>query len=413
MRFRQSSLALGIAAGDPLDVDGSVAQSSLLHTAVLRNWDAFETLRGDWNRLLGRSGADSVFLTWEWIRTWLDCGARRWQPFIVVVRDTGGAVVGIAPFYVAQYRLLHALPVRVLRLAGDFPTGAEYGDWIVAREHEPEACAAIGAALHAVRGSWDCIWMPNVSGWSGALERTRRVASAGAMRLRSRLIHFGHIDLPPTLAEFENTLSANRRQQIRRKRRNLLKDPDVSLSSATVSTQLDQSLDDLFRLHNARWMTRGDPGTFVRKPMQAEFYRRFAPVALANGWLRLHTLSLGGEARAIQYGYCYKGTFLQLQEGFDPAYQADAGNVLRHYAIESCISEGLKCYDFLGEMTEHKTRWQATRRDGCDLFMIGGGVRNLPLRLLPLWPTGRHLKAEGEFAPAIEATVDTSTGDPA
>jgi hypothetical protein len=164
MRFRQSSLALGIVAGDSLDVDGSVAQSSLLHTAVLRNWDAFETLRGDWNRLLGRSGADSVFLTWEWIRTWLDCGARRWQPFIVVVRDTGGAVVGIAPFYVAQYRLLHALPVRVLRLAGDFPTGAEYGDWIVAREHEPEACAAIGAALHAVRGSWDCIWMPNVSG---------------------------------------------------------------------------------------------------------------------------------------------------------------------------------------------------------------------------------------------------------
>ena len=64
-------------------------------------------------------------------------------------------------------------------------------------------------------------------------------------------------------------------------------------------------------------------------------------------------------------------------------------------------------------MTEHKTRWQATRRNGCDLFMIRGGVRNLPLRLLPLWPTGRHLKAEGEFAPAIEATVDTSTGDPA
>ena len=113
----------------------------------------------------------------------------------------------------------------------------------------------------------------------------------------------------------------------------------------------------MFRLHHARWMTRGDPGTLLRKPMQAEIYRRFAPVVLANGWLRLRTLSKGGETRAIQYGYCNKGTFPQLQKGFDPGYQADAGNVLRQYAIESCIAEGLKCYDFLGEMTKHKTRW--------------------------------------------------------
>ena len=392
-------------------MDGSVGHPSSLHTAILRDWDAFVALRADWNRLLGRSGADSVFLTWEWIRAWLDCGAQNWQPLIVVVRDAGGALVGIAPFYVAQYRLLHALPVRVLRLAGDFPTGAEYGDWIVAREREPEACAAIGAALREARDSWDCIWMPNVSGWNGAPERTRLIAQAGAMRLRSRPIYFGHIDLPPTLAEYENTLSANRRQQIRRKRRNLLKEPGVAMASPADPAQLDRTLEDLFRLHHARWMTRGDPGTFVRKPMQAEFYRRFAPVALAHGWLRLHTLSQGGVTKAIQYGYCYKGTFLQLQEGFDPGYQADAGNVLRHYAIESCIAEGLKCYDFLGEMTEHKSRWQATRRTGCDLFLVHDGARNLPLRLLPLWPTGRHLRAQGEFAPAMEAVVDTSGGD--
>lgn len=393
-------------------MDGSVAQSSSLHAAVLRDWDALASLGDDWNRLLARSGADSVFLTWEWIRVWLDCGAGRWQPLIVVVRDADGTVVGIAPFYVAEYRLLHALPVRVLRLAGDFPTGAEYGDWIVAREREPETCAAIGAALHATRGDWDCIWMPNVSGWSGALERTRLIADAAALQLRARPIHFGYIDLPATLAEYENMLSANRRQQIRRKRRNLLKEPGVALASPRDPAQLARALEDLFRLHHARWMTRGDPGTFVRKPMQAEFYRRFAPVALARGWLRLHTLSHDGETKAIQYGYCYKGTFLQLQEGFDPAYQADAGNVLRHYAIESCIAEGLRHYDFLGEMTEHKTRWQATRRSGCDLLLVREGLRSLPLRLLPVWPTGRHLRPQGEFAPAIEAAVDTSGGSP-
>jgi CelD/BcsL family acetyltransferase involved in cellulose biosynthesis len=376
----------------------------------LRDWDAFVGLRGEWNRLLGHSGADSVFLTWEWIHTWLDCGARRWQPLIVVVRDADGAVVGIAPFYLARYRLGGLLPVRVLRLAGDFPTGAEYGDLIVLRERDAEVCAAIGRALRAVRNRWDVIWMPNVAGWSGALERARQVAAAGSLSLRTRPITLGHIELPATLGDYENTLSANRRQQIRRKRRNLLKEPGVELSSPSDAAGLDGALQELFRLHHARWMTRGDPGTFERKPMQAEFYRRFAPEALTRGWLRMHVLSQDGRTRAIQYGYCYKGSFLQLQEGFDPAYQADAGNVLRHYAIESCIAEGLKSYDFLGEMTEHKSRWQAQSRAGCDLLMVNDALRALPLRLAPLWPTGRYLRGQGEFAAGTGSDAGAGAG---
>ncbi|MCC7462537.1 MAG: GNAT family N-acetyltransferase [Gammaproteobacteria bacterium] len=371
-----------------------------LRTEVVRDWDAFIALRGEWNALLARSGADAVFLTWEWLSTWLDCGARQWQPLLVLVRNGAGTLLGVGPFYFADYRLLGSLPVRVLRLAGDHPTGAEYGDIIAEREHEAPVCTAIGSALRAERGRWDALWMPNVAGWDGAPQRLRLLASAAGLQLRTRPIRFGYIDLPATLADYENLLSANRRQQIRRKRRNLLKVPAVALSSPNDAVRLDGALQDLFRLHHARWMTRGDPGTFERKPMQAEFYRRFAPVALANGWLRLHVLSHDGSARAVQYGYCYKGTFLQLQEGFDPAYQADAGNVLRHYAIESSIAEGIRVYDFLGEMTEHKSRWQAKSRSGCDMLLINATVRALPLRRLPLWPTGRYLRGRGPFAPS-------------
>ncbi|MFO1298590.1 MAG: hypothetical protein U1F25_20360 [Rubrivivax sp.] len=89
-----------------------------------------------------------------------------------------------------------AAGTRRARLAGDYPTGAEYGDIIAAREHEPEVCAAIGNALRDVRGEWDVIWMPNIAGWSGAVERARALAATAGMRVRSRPIRFGHIDLP-------------------------------------------------------------------------------------------------------------------------------------------------------------------------------------------------------------------------
>ena len=60
-----------------------------------------------------------------------------------------------------------------------------------------------------------------------------------------------------------------------------------------------------------------------------------------------------------------------------------------------CVSrtaEGIKAYDFLGEMTEHKRAWLAKERTGCDLFIGHRTIKNRLLFSGEIWPTGRFLR---------------------
>ena len=358
-------------------------------TQVVQDWDELARLEPEWNELLLESRADTIFLSWEWMRAWLEASGSRRRALSIVVRDARGRLAGVAPFYLEPYCLLGIVPYRVLRIAGDHPTGGEYGDWLLRPDMEFTAAEAIAKTLAAHEG-WDALWMPQVSGWSGARESIEAACSAAGLHCRARPASFGHFTLPDSFETYERNLSDNRRKQIRTQRRKVLRD-GVSITRCGTQDELPRYLQALFDLHGRRRRTLGDPGTFVARPEEAEFYRRFAPQALANGWLWLSALEEGGVIRAIQLGYQYRGAYHQLQEGFDPDFTPGAGNVLRHEVIRQCIASGLGDYDFLGGYTEHKRRWMAEERQGYDLWIGRAGILNSALFSAPLWPTGRFL----------------------
>jgi CelD/BcsL family acetyltransferase involved in cellulose biosynthesis len=154
-------------------------------------------------------------------------------------------------------------------------------------------------------------------------------------------------------------------------------------------------LDVLFDLHGRRWATKNAPGSFERDPRLKSFYRSFAPKAMKNGWLSIVVLEAAGRAVALQYGYRYKGTYMQLQEGFDPSHISGLGTALRKSAIDLLIGESVREYDFLGGYTEHKRRWQAIERAGCHFLIANRRPLSHLLFISGIWPTGRFLKHAG------------------
>lgn len=368
------------------------ASPDLLSATVVQDWASVERLGQEWNALLRKSAADTIFLTWEWIHTWLDVSGRHSQPLVVVVRNGQGALVAIAPFYVCRYRFLSLFEYRVLRTVGDWPTGGEYPDLIVDQEVEEQALCCIAKALLQHRRFWDCIWMPKLAGWTGVSERLAQCGRHGRLHFRRREMYFGFLPLPASIREFEASFSADRRQQMRRKKKQLLAREGFAFGRCEDAASLGEYLHGLFDLHARRWSTRGQQGVFRRKPDEARFYEQFTPLALRAGWLRVYAAMEGGSLKAVQLGYVYNNVFLQMQEGFDPAYQAGVGNVLRHHVIEACIDEKLAAYDFLGEMSEHKSRWLAHKRTGYDIFMGHRSLRNLLLFALRVWPSGRFMR---------------------
>lgn len=369
-----------------------VARSKLLSAMVVRDWAAVEQVAPEWNTLLRKSAADTIFLTWEWMRAWIDVAGRDFEPLIVIVRNSQGVLVAIAPFYVVPYRFLGIFKFRVLRIAGDWPTGGEYPDLIVDPEVEQPALCCIADALMKHCRLWDCIWMSKIAGWTGATARLAQCAHHARIHIHQREMSFGYLQLPGTIKEFEAGLSGNRRQQMRRKKRQFLANDDFAFERCADVESLERYLRGLFDLHERRWNTQGQSGVFTRKPKEAHFYRRFAPVALRAGWLRVYAARQGDDLKAVQLGYVYNNTFLQIQEGFDPLYEAGVGNVLRHYAVEACINEKLSAYDFLGDMTEHKSRWLAQRRTGYEIFMGHRSLKNMVLFARTIWPAGRFLR---------------------
>ena len=362
-----------------------------LRAEVFTTRKDLDPIAGQWNSVLRASKSSTIFLTWEWISAWLDAVRPDARVFVVIVRDRDARLIAIAPFYRTRLRLLGLVPYRCLRVIGDCDSGAEYPDVIIRSGFEHQAMSSVLGALLEHRDMWDCMWLPNVAGWTGALDRFERGCAGCELHLHERVRNFAAVNLPATHDAYLMLLSHKRRAYVRRETRRFMASSNVELIRCESRNDLPEMLEVLYDLHDRRWSASGQLGSFARQPRMRCFYGNFAQTALDNGWLRLYALKVDGAIRAVQYGYAYDGTFYALQEGYDPHQKNGIGNVLRNLVFRACIEEGLQEYDFLAGFTDHKRLWRAARRPGYDLFLGRRSLKNRLMFARPLWPTGRYI----------------------
>ena len=312
-----------------------------------------DALESDW-RALGES-AGNVFATWEWARTW-------WRHFgggrelaAAVIRSNGQATA-ILPLYCWTTR-----PARVLRFLGH-GAGDELGP-IAAPASRSGALEALEGWLRETEGDWDVFLGENLVGLDGWTERH------GARVLRS--------ESNPVLVNpsggweaFLAGRSANFRQQVRRRERNLRRQHVVRIRLADYSASLESDLDVLFRLHEARWGERSSFGG-VREPFQ----REFAQLALQRGWLRLWILELDDAPVAAWYGFRFDGVEAYYQAGRDPAFDRESvGFVLLAHSIRAAFDDGVREYRFLRGDDAYKSRF-ATADRPLQTVALSSGIR--------------------------------------
>src|SRR5262249_33166851 len=121
---------------------------------VVDDASRFAELRDDWNGLLARSEADTLFLTWEWLHTWWrhQRGSRRLH--LVLVRR-GEELLGAAPLAVSPGRLGGLLGPASLEFLAAGMVGSDYLDVIVRRGREPEVLSLLAQHLMQLRQGLD------------------------------------------------------------------------------------------------------------------------------------------------------------------------------------------------------------------------------------------------------------------
>jgi CelD/BcsL family acetyltransferase involved in cellulose biosynthesis len=317
-------------------------------------------LREEWNELLLASAHPTVFLSWEWMTTWLERTDSRGTPWVLAARDAGGRLVGLAPLFVSRSGAPFGL--RTVRFMGT-GVGADHLTFLARAGAEPDPTRALAQHLAAMPG-WDVLEFMRMDGAAAATVAEVVGASAGIGHAAVEADRCPFVPLPRTWEEYLAMIGPHRRSELGRQGRRLEKEGVVQIRRADTAAQRDEIWDALMHLHQVRRdAVAGGQSAFAIDSTRA-FHDAFSRIALERGWLRLYLMTLDGRPVATECAYSIGGRVADYQGGFDMALaKFGVGTVLTGHAIREAVSEGAVEFDFLRGAEQYKQqRWAAQIR---------------------------------------------------
>jgi CelD/BcsL family acetyltransferase involved in cellulose biosynthesis len=307
-------------------------------TAPLRH-----DLAEPWEELAAQTGA--VPWLWPgWFNAWTSAfGSGTIEPFEV---RRAGRLVGVAPMSRSRGALTSPTNFHTPSfglLACDDDAERQLADAVFRRRAHRVTMAFVPA--------------PDLPTVRDAARRT------GHRLLERTLERSPFVDCTTSWEDYEATLDAKMRRELRRRRRRLEAEGTVSFEVSDGTERLDALLDEGFAVEAASW--KGERETAITsQPATERFYREVARWAASRGWLRLGFLRLDGRALAFDFSIEAGGVHYLLKTGYDPARRESApGKLLRHEMLRRAFAAGLSSYEFLGADEPWKLEWTTSRRD--------------------------------------------------
>lgn len=341
-----------------------------------------------WEKLLEQSAADCIFLTPDWILTWIEQVNPDAQLFFIFV-EQDDELVGIAPFYISDLRVFKIFHRKCLRIAGDEQASSEYLDLIVLPELEVQAIDKIANVLRDHSDRWHLLWIPYCAVENRANKRFKRLSRSLHLYSSERTFDYFVVDLTGGEEQYWKNLTSKQRNNIRRYTKQLAVDGDLRLVDLISELGPDEAFNQLVALHEIGWNSRGEQGAFRRHPAFKRFTQAFIEAAREKDWAVITGLMRGTEVISVRFGYCYHGRLLEVQSGYRPELNG-SGIVCVDLAIKSAVQNGLEVYDFLAGAGHYKQQLGARPAPGIKLFAGRRTMKNYQIFILGLWPTGRY-----------------------
>jgi CelD/BcsL family acetyltransferase involved in cellulose biosynthesis len=329
-----------------------------LTVRVFRSIEHLDKLRVQWEELLAKYPQGSIFSTWEWLTTWWRAFGADQQLHVLAFEDSSSQLVGLVPLSLITRKFL-GKSWKILQLMGDGSGDSDNLDLIVASGYAPAVVGSLLAYLEDHSDLWDFCELNTIP--MGSPSAKMLVASL----VERKWIHeFAEtpccqISLPSDWDTYFKQLSSTVRKNFKYHLRRLEKRPNFRIYRCSHQNELLQCLPALFELHQKRWRSNGDPGSFSSEKRRG-FYQLLSSVLLNRSWLEFWILEIGGKPIAADYGFRYDNIVYALQAGFDPSEHADSpGFCLKGVMLKALIESGVQKYDFLAGFGENKAQWNA------------------------------------------------------
>jgi CelD/BcsL family acetyltransferase involved in cellulose biosynthesis len=309
----------------------------------VRRWSSEEFAAGRevWQRLLGKSGADPLFMSWDWVSRWWRHHAPSLQAELLVlgVYSAQGELRGIAPLY--AHRGIHrgVIATRRIELLGNTwrssgSVFSEYLDLLADRDWEAGVCMAVAEQLRET--AWDEMLLCNLRTDSIAVRLADQLRDAAYLRPPEIMTGWS-IALPDSFDAFVSGLDSNTRRKVMHQRQKL----GCTLCQVTELSEQQAALERLERWLANRW---GVAQVGARARFNAELVATCDPETL-----RMTELRVGSTCVSVMLNVRVAGTEYYLQSAFDTAYGRGASPGYLHlgHAIEAACRDGIRRFDFL------------------------------------------------------------------
>jgi CelD/BcsL family acetyltransferase involved in cellulose biosynthesis len=374
------------------DPERILAKEKAITVLAIRSREELGRLASAWTDLLTRSQANEIFLTWEWVSTWVDVYLGDSSLMVLAVYKDD-ALIGLAPLWLQKVRGFGVLNIRELGYLGTGEVCSDHLDMILDKEHGWEAAHAIWDYLFGpLRHEWDILKLEQTPQSSAMARVAHHMAQEDRRCIRYDVDGFSvcpYVVLPASYEELMMSLGQKTRFNINKSTRQLQKQGEVTFTTCSTERELEAVFAWVMETHKKTWARKGQFGGFALDRFR-EFHTRISRILLSRDWLALAVLRVNNTPVAATYSFRYNGVtsgYLAAVD-FDYDRRLSVGRLLLARSIELAISAKCRIFDMLRGEEPYKYHWTNRDRRNISMILYNGSVRGL---LLVVFATVRNL----------------------
>ena len=299
----------------------------------------FGVLSGEWESLLERSAARSIFLTPQWQELcWQNLDGESWELLLLSIRGTDGPL-GLAPLRRRDGTICFVGNVEV----------SDYLDFVVQTGEEETFYTALLDTLREEQ--WETLDLHGLSASSPTLSYLQSLAPGKGLSVAIEQETVAPaMDLPDSWDGFLSSLKKKDRHELRRKMRRLTSNVSARYY-CLEGEELVGAMDDFLRLHR---VSSDEKAAFMDVQME-RFFRTIADRLADKEWVKLYFLEVDGERVSTALCFDYDQESLLYNSGFDPGYGwLSVGLLLKAFCVRDAIESGKRRFDFLRGSEHYK-----------------------------------------------------------
>lgn len=321
-------------------------------------WDA---IRSTWNPLLDNCAFPNIFLTWEWLNSWIECFLGNAKDLFIITVYDGAELVAAAPWCV--HRLGNKIfGLNQIEFLCTPETGSDYLDVVIKKGKEKEVVQYIYEFLlkDAFR-RWGRIWLHDIPSNSlFMLHLLEKIQNNGKYVGLKEASFCPVLVVPRSEDELFAGLSASWRKKFKQDLRNMKKGL-IEHQTFKIGTDLD-ALDTFFRLYEEKTEWSGEKlhlhlANFINKLNGTDSIQidlLLAQDRYVGGLLHLK----------------FKDTLYMYLMAIDKEFNSkiSLGNSIVGLSIINAIHSGIAYYDFLKGTENYKFHWANFGRRSCSIL---------------------------------------------